>query len=163
MPLLKEGQTVEDTWVRVADGDPLPADRPALMPLERWLAERDSLIGHNSPLGVLLNSDDMVEDIADDLGRLALVALDFPRFQDGRAYSSARILRERYGYEGEVRAVGNVLADQFLFMHRCGFDAYEVADPAKAGLWRKVMAEMTAFYQPTGDGRPALLSQPRIG
>ena len=159
MPLLKDGKPVADAWVAVADGEPIPADRPAILSLERWQAEREALRGHNGRLGVRLASGEKVEDIADDLDRLALVALDFPKFQDGRAYSSARMLRERYGFKGELRAVGNVLADQFLFMHRCGFDAFEVADPAKAALWDKVMGQFSVFYQPTGDGRPTILQQ----
>jgi uncharacterized protein (DUF934 family) len=159
MPLLKDGKAVEDTWVAVADGEPIPADRPAILPLERWKAERESLRGHNGLLGVRLASNDKVEDLADDLDRLALIALDFPKFQDGRAYSSARILRERMGYKGELRAVGNVLADQFLFMHRCGFDAYDVADPAKAAIWDRMMAQFSVFYQPTADGRRTILQQ----
>lgn len=159
MPLLKDGTAIEDTWVSVGDGEPVPADRPAILSLERWKAERDALRGHNAPLGVRLASHEKVEDIADDLDRLALIALDFPKFQDGRAYSSARLLRERHGFKGELRAVGNVLADQFLFMHRCGFDAFEVADPAKAALWDRVMAQFSLFYQPTGDGRRTIIQQ----
>ncbi len=159
MPLLKDGTAVDDSWVAVTDGEPVPADRPAILPLERWKAERDALRGHNAPLGVRLASHEKVEDIAEDIDRLALIALDFPKFQDGRAYSSARLLRERHGFKGELRAVGNVLADQFLFMHRCGFDAFEVADPAKAALWDKVMAQFSVFYQPTGDGRRTILQQ----
>src|SRR5690606_21156520 len=115
------------------------------------------LRGLNMPLGVLLHAWDRPEDIAGDLDRLSVVALDFPKYQDGRAYSSARILRERYGYKGEVRAVGNVLPDQFLFMHRCGFDAYGVADPAKAALWERMLGQIDVFYQPTGDGRKPIM------
>lgn len=151
MPLLKDGKAVDDSWIAVADGEAIPADRPAILPLERWKAERDALRGHNAPLGVRLESGDKVEDIADDLGRLALVTLDFPKFQDGRAFSSARILRERHGFKGELRAVGNVLRDQFLFMRRCGFDAFEVADAAAAETWRRAIAEITVAYQPAAD------------
>ena len=116
MPLLRKGQIVDDPWVIVADGEPLPADKPALISLERWNAERDSLTGRNLPLGVKLKSDQSPEAIRTDLDRFKLVALDFPHFKDGRAYSYARLLRERMGYTGEIRAVGNVLRDQFLFM-----------------------------------------------
>ena len=82
-----------------------------------------------------------------------MVALEFPKFRDGRAYSTARLLRERYGFAGELRAVGDVLRDQFLFMHRCGFDAFEVADEQAVAAWRKAIAEFTVFYQTATDGR----------
>lgn len=157
MPLLKDGKTIEDGWITLLDEDPVPADTPVILSLDRWKAERDSLRGHNGPLGILLHAWEQPEEIADDLDRLSVIALDFPKFQDGRAYSSARIIRERFGYKGEVRAVGNVLPDQFLFMHRCGFDAYAVEDPSKTVIWEKVMNQLSIFYQPTGDGRRSVL------
>jgi len=87
------------------------------------------------------------------LDRLALVALVFPTFRDGRAYSQARLLRERYGYHGEMRATGQVLRDQFLFMTRAGFDAFEVKKPADAEAFAGTVQRYSVFYQPTGDGR----------
>jgi len=77
----------------------------------------------------------------------------FPTFRDGRAYSQARLLRERYGYRGEVRATGQVLRDQFLFMLRAGFDAFEVRKPADAEAFAGTVKRYSVFYQPTGDGR----------
>ncbi len=91
--------------------------------------------------------------IAADLGRLALVAIAFPTFRDGRGFSTARLLRERYGFKGELRAIGNVFRDQFLFMHRCGFDAYEVADAREAEAFAAALASFSVVYQRTGDGR----------
>ncbi len=84
-----------------------------------------------------------------------MIALEFPSFGDGRAYSYARLLRERHGYRGELRAVGNVLRDQALFMRRCGFDAFEVAEGTGIAGWREALGEISVFYQPTEDGRPA--------
>ena len=78
------------------------------------------------------------------------------RFGDGRAYSYARLLRERHGYKGELRAVGNVLRDQLVFMVRCGFDSFEVASDQAAEAWREAMAEFTRWYQPTGNSRASL-------
>jgi uncharacterized protein (DUF934 family) len=153
MPLIKGGALVEDDWVSVGDGEPLPADRPVIVTLKRWQGERGALGGRNAPIGVRLESADKAEAIAADLDRLALVAVAFPTFRDGRGFSTARLLRERYGFKGELRAVGNVFRDQFLFMHRCGFDAYEVADAKEAEAFAAALASFSVVYQRTGDGR----------
>ena len=86
------------------------------------------------------------------------MALEFPKFGDGRAFSYARLLRERYGFTGEVRAVGEVLYDQLVFMHRCGFDAFEIAADDAAGRWLQALGEISVWYQPTADGRPSAMS-----
>ncbi len=153
MPLLRDGALVDDPWVTVDDGTALPMDGPAMISLERWQAHRDALLGRNAPLGIRLKSDQSPALIADDLDRFAVVALEFPVFKDGRAYSYARLLRERYGYRGEVRAVGEVLRDQFLFMVRCGFDALEVKDENAAGQWREAVSEISVVYQPAADSQ----------
>jgi uncharacterized protein (DUF934 family) len=150
MPLIKDGEVVDDPWTVVADDAPLP-DGPAVISLARWLADADSLRGDNRPLGLLLKSKEAPDALAADLGRFDLICLEFPRFQDGRAYSYARKLRQRHGFAGELRAVGNVLRDQFLFMRRCGFDAFEVADAAAVDAWRRAVAEISVAYQPAAD------------
>ena len=122
MPLLKNGQIVADSWRRIGDDEPLPDSGRLMVSLARWQRERDALAVRGS-LGLVLNSDQGPASIADHLAHFDLIALDFPRFQDGRAYSYARLIRERYKFTGELRAVGNVLRDQLLFMRRCGFDA----------------------------------------
>lgn len=153
MPLIKAGAVVADPWVFVDDGAPLPATGAVVVSLPRWLAERTDLLDRGGPLGVRLASHDQAGALAGDLAHLALIALEFPSFRDGRAYTTARLLRERWGYRGEVRAVGNVLRDQLAFMHRCGFDAYDVADVAAAELFRAALGEISVVYQATGDGR----------
>lgn len=156
--LIKDGRVTPDPWTPLADDAPLPAEGPIIVSLQRLRADREALLSRGAPLGVRLKSGELAREIAHEVGALALVALEFPSFRDGRAYSTARLLRERYGFKGELRAIGNVLRDQFLFMHRCGFDAFEVADEKAAEAWGKALAEMTVFYQPTGDGRtPASL------
>ena len=151
MPLIRDGAPVDDPWVTVDDGTQLPLDGPAMVSLERWQANRDELLGRNAPLGIRLKSDQSPALIADDLDRFAVVALEFPVFRDGRAYSHARLLRERYGYRGEVRAVGEVLRDQFLFMVRCGFDALEVRDEKAVEQGREAVSEISVVYQPAAD------------
>ncbi len=156
MPLIKEGARAEDGWQSIADEDEL-RDGPIIVTLERWQSERDSLLARNTPLGLRLRSDQSPALVAEDLDRLALVALEFPKFNDGRAYSYARLLRERYSFQGEVRAVGGVFRDQFLLMQRCGFDAFEVAKEAEVEAWEKAIAQISVTYQPGADARrPAL-------
>lgn len=153
MPLLKSGCLVDDPWIPVADGEPLPVQGAIIVSLKRWQAERADLIARANGLGVRLAAADHAGTIAADLPFLALIALEFPTFRDGRAYSTARLLRERFGFKGELRAVGNVLRDQLLFMHRCGFDAFEVKDTAAVDEWKQAMSEISVFYQAAADGR----------
>lgn len=155
MPLIRNGQLSEDSWVRIGDDDPAPAGGDIIVSIERWQAEREQLAAHQGRLGIWLRPDQPPRLIADDLSQFDLVALDFPSFKDGRAYSHARVLRRRYGFRGEVRATGEVLRDQWLFMVRCGFDAFELADGGgdPAHIWREAMKELTVFYQAASDGR----------
>ncbi|MEQ8968084.1 MAG: DUF934 domain-containing protein [Azospirillaceae bacterium] len=157
MPLLKQGQPAEDPFVALDDPETPPPNDPEtaiLVPLARWTAERDSLLGRSGPLGVRMEPADDPEDLAGDLDRLSLIAVAFPKFNDGRGYSTARILRERLGFTGELRAVGEILRDQLLFLDRSGFDAFEIDRPDAVDAWVKAHAEITVFYQPTGDDRP---------
>ena len=158
MPLIKGGKIVADPWRHVGDDEALPAEGPVIVSLSRWRVERDSLRVRIGPIGVRLAADEPPAGIANDLDRLALVALDFPVLRDGRAYSYARLLRERFGFDGEVRATGNVLRDQFLFMHRCGFDAFEVADAGQADAWLQSISEISIWYQPATDSRTPVVA-----
>jgi uncharacterized protein (DUF934 family) len=153
MPLIKHGRLSDDPWVSVGVDEPLPQGAPVIVPLARWQTERDVLLSRGTPLGVLLKSNEQAKDIAADLPHLALVALEFPTFRDGRAYSTARLLRERYHFAGELRAVGDVLRDQYLFMQRCGIDALEVSDQAALAAWSEAIREFSVFYQPAADDR----------
>ena len=101
-------------------------------------------------LGVIWPNNRNLDDLVPYLDRLAVVALVFPTFRDGRAYSQARLLRERYGYDGELRATGQVLRDQFVFMLRAGFDAFEVKKQADAEAFAETVKRYSVFYQPTG-------------
>jgi uncharacterized protein (DUF934 family) len=153
MPLIKDGRLVPDPWSHVADDGELPETGAIIVSLARFRAERDRLLARGAPLGIRLKSSELAREIGEDAKHFALIALEFSTFRDGRPYSSARLLRDRHGFSGELRAVGNVLRDQFLFMHRCGFDAFEVADEKAIDGWRKAMAEFTVFYQAATDGR----------
>ena len=159
MPLIKAGAIVADPWVSVEDGAPLPTDGPVIVSLARFQAEREELLARGEPLGLRLKPAEKPAQIGEDVKTFALVALEFPTFRDGRGYSHARILRERLGFRGEIRAVGDVLRDQFLFMHRCGIDAFEVADEAALAGWLAAMEELSVFYQAAADGAPDVISR----
>lgn len=152
MPLLlKDNKPVQDSWTAVEAIEDLPEAGPAIVPLDLWREHREALLNRNAPVGVRLKSDQPPGEIADDLEHISLIALEFPKFTDGRAYSYARLLRERHGYQGELRAVGNVLRDQAIFMVRCGFDAFEVDEKTAQG-WQGALARLSQAYQPAADG-----------
>jgi len=153
MRLVKSGQVVEDRYVRVLDDAPIPDGVPVIVPAQRFLADAAEIAARDGATGVLWPNNRRIAELAPHLDRLALVALEFPKFRDGRAYSQARLLREHYGFRGELRATGDVLRDQFMFMLRAGFDAFEVRKDADAAVFASEIARKTVFYQPTGDGR----------
>ena len=164
MPLIKDGRIVEDEWVQVADGEPVPADRPAIVTFERWQEERASFDGRNAALGLRVKSGTLAPAIAADLDRFALVAIEFPKFRDGRGFSTARELRERYGYEGEIRAVGHVIPDQYRFLVRTGFTSAEAPEHTKPESWAHALTEITVAFQPSlDDAQPLSLLRRRLG
>lgn len=158
MPLIREGRVTEDTWRYIGDDEPLPPECSVIVSLERWEKDKDALRSCNHPIGIQLRSDQSPVVLVDDLGSFGLVALDFPVYKDGRAYSYARRLRDEMGFTGEIRATGNVLRDQFLFMLRCGFDAFEIQKERDIAAWKDALAEMSIFYQPAADSRTPVLS-----
>ncbi|MGJ5033664.1 DUF934 domain-containing protein [Bradyrhizobium sp. HKCCYLRH3059] len=160
MPLVKGGHIIADAFVRLTDDAELPAQGAILVSETRFLAGPDALVSRSSgKLGVIWPNNRDVDDLVPYLDRLALVALVFPSFRDGRAYTQARLLRERYGFRGELRATGQVLRDQFVFMLRAGFDAFEVKKQADAEAFTETVKRYSVFYQPTGDGRISALHQ----
>lgn len=153
MPLIKNGQLVADPWQAIGNEDPLPEDAHALISLERWQEDKEVLKVRTAGLGLQLRSDQSLPQVSADLPSFSLIALEFPKFTDGRAYSNARLLRERYSFSGELRAVGNVLRDQLLFMQRCGFDAFELPEDAPVEAWLKALEDFSVWYQPATDNR----------
>jgi uncharacterized protein (DUF934 family) len=153
MPLVKDGAIVADRYLRILDDAPIPPNGAVLIPAERFLADAAELTARNAETGVLWPNNRDIDELEPWLDKLSLVALVFPKFQDGRAYSQARILRERLGFRGELRATGQVLRDQFVLMQRAGFDAFEVKKEADAKVFGAVSKRYSVFYQPAGDGR----------
>ena len=157
MPLVKNGTIATDPFVHVPDGAELPGDGAVLISTARFLDDPETLLRRAGRLGVIWPNNRDVDDLVPWLDRLAVVALVFPTFRDGRAYSQARLLRERHGYDGELRATGQVLRDQFVFMLRAGFDAFEVKKDSDAEAFAVSAKRYSVFYQPTGDGRVTAL------
>jgi len=156
MPLIKAGTAVADRWRALADEEPVPAEGAVVVTLARFKREQNALLARPAPLGLRLKAGEHPDAIAGHAQRLALIALEFPKFTDGRAFTYARLLRERYGFKGELRAVGQVLRDQLLFMHRCGFDAYEIGHPDAVAAFAKALGEIDVRYQPATDGAPTV-------
>src|ERR1700761_3242729 len=159
MPLVKGGRIVADSFAHVADDAELPADGAVLISAARLLENSDVISRRLGKTGVIWPNNRDLDDLVPYLDKLAVVALVFPSFRDGRAYSQARLLRERHGFKGELRATGQVLRDQFLFMLRAGFDAFEVKKDADAEAFTNTAKRYSVFYQPTGDGRVTALHQ----
>ena len=153
MPLVKNARITTDLFVQVAEGAELPGDGAVLITAARFLGDPEAILKRAGKTGVIWPNSRAVDDLVPYLDRLAAVALVFPTFRDGRAYSQARLLRERYNYRGELRATGQVLRDQFVFMLRAGFDAFEVKKDSDAEAFASTAKRYSVFYQPTGDGR----------
>ncbi len=154
MRFVKDGREAEDPYRRVADNAPVPDDVPVLLTDKRFLAEAATVASR--VVGVIWPNNRAIEELAPHLTHLASIALVFPTFRDGRAYSQARLLRERYHYQAELRATGQVLRDQFLFMLRAGFTAFEVAKDGDADHFADAVHRYTRFYQPSVDRRPVI-------
>lgn len=164
--LIKERRIAADSWQLLERGPAgelpeIPAGGDVIVPLALWQSRREELLSRSGRFGVWLDADEGPQAIAADLGRFALVAVNFPKFGDGRGYSTARLLRERCGYQGEIRAVGDVLRDHLYFMAQCGFDAFalrEDQDPQEA---LAALDDFSEAYQASAL-RPAPLFRRRL-
>ena len=149
--LYKDGSFIADPFRAWTEESDPSAVRYTHVPLPVFLANRAAFLANPHPLGLLVAPGEDVGEVSGDLGRFASVAVSFPSFTDGRGYSTVRLLRERFGYEGEVRAVGDVLLDQVLLMQRCGFDALVVTHaPTRQALEAGQLPGVDLFYQPVG-------------
>lgn len=151
---LQDGEylLVEDPFTAVGDDEGLPPG-DVIISLTRFQTEGDHLLSEGRKVGVRLEPAEEVEALAYDLPRIALVAVAFPKFRDGRAYTAARLLRERYGFKGEIRAVGDVLREQAGFMVRVGMDAFEPADGSTPEQWAHATHRQRHVYQRAADRR----------
>ncbi len=164
MALVRGDTVVEDDWVYAGWLEEVPEGAAVILPLDVWEADKEALRGRNAPIGVLIHPGDDPELLVDDLSALSLIALEFRAFSDGRPFSQARVLRERLGFAGEIRATGHVIVDQKSFLRRCGFDAVELADDEAAQKWASAESPVTLYYQPAlgGDTPLQQLRQARL-
>ena len=123
MQLIKDQQIIDNTWQYIADTDELKSGDISVS-FARWQADKQQLLAHDGKLGVRMSSADSVDELADDLGTLKLIELDFPDFADGRLFSQAWLLRGRYHYQGEIRAIGHYIPDQVFYLARVGVNAF---------------------------------------
>lgn len=144
--MIRHGRIVEDHWLNVADDDALP-EGDVIVTEARWHAERRTLLASNGRVGVKIHGETDLSALEPDLDSLALIALEFPAFKDGRCLSQARLLRERFGYTGELRAVGDVLRDQLAYMARVGIDAFEVREDRSLEDALQAFQEFSGHYQ----------------
>ena len=149
MPLYQNNAFVADAWSKLADDAALPATGDVIVPLARWRKERAALAARAGRTGVSLAPGENWDDLAAALPEAPLIALVFPKYTDGRAFSTGRQLRVRYDYKGEIRAIGDVLLDEISLMIRCGFDSFEVTDePTLRALKRGYVPKVSLYYQP---------------
>ncbi|MBB5018826.1 uncharacterized protein (DUF934 family) [Chitinivorax tropicus] len=164
--LIKQRQIIDDHFVvlRKADDGSLPAlpsQGDVIVPLASWRSERDQLLAREGAIGVWLAPDEEPADIADDLAHFAVIAIDFPAFTDGRGFSTARLLRERYGYQGELRAIGDVFKDTLFYLARCGFNAFAVRPDKNIDDALLALDDFSDSYQ-TGVDQPVPLFRRRV-
>jgi uncharacterized protein (DUF934 family) len=156
MALIKGKQIVSaDSFRLLGDDQALPATGDIVVGLARFTHEADALKAHQGKVGLRLDPEDDLNAAVPFLSQVSVVAINFPKFGDGRGYSKARLLRERHGYKGELRAIGEVLGDQLFYMTRCGFDAFELAEGKSVEAALACLADFSVTYQAaTDDPRP---------
>jgi len=153
--LIKDGAVAKDAFTRLDDDAPLGRGA-VIVSLKRFLSERAALLERNEPLGVQLETSNSPEELGSDVQRLAVVVLNIPHFKDGRGFTSARLLRTRLGFKGEIRVAGHVLHDQIAFYKRVGVNAFELPEDLSLNDYNAALGEMTNVYQPSVDGRKTI-------
>lgn len=162
MRIIKDRQIIEDAWVHLSD-EVVPPNGKVTVPFSRWLVERESLLQREGEIGVRLDcqAPEELSVLAPDLPRIQMVMLELPRFADGRAFSIARLLRQRHGFTGEIRVGGDFLYDQMFYLARVGVNAFEYRGPESLEDALKAFETFSVKYQPAVDG-PGLMQQRRL-
>jgi uncharacterized protein (DUF934 family) len=148
--LIRQRKVVADDW-RSIDDDPTGRERALIIPFARWQAERDQWWLWDGKLGVRIGPTDPVEALERDFLRVSLVAIEFSGIGEGRGYTQAQLLRRRYHFTGEIRAVGKIQRDQFFYLARCGFDAFELPDGADTAVAIAAYGDFSVKYQDSSD------------
>ena len=153
--LIKDAAVVTDDWhLLAAAADPNGVDIPSgpvIVPLTTWQTAREQLRQREEPLGVWLDTHETADQLGAEAADFELIAVNFPSFMDGRGFTTARLLRERYGFKGELRAIGHFMRDQLCYMKRCGFNAFHFAEATDLGAALKSLDDFTEFYQSATD------------
>jgi uncharacterized protein (DUF934 family) len=147
MQIIKDQHLIDDHQQFISDEQPLPPQGDITVSLARWQKDRTQLLSITGRLGVRLSPVDATQDIADDLNQLALIEVDFPVYTDGRAFSHARLLRNRYGYQGEIRAVGQFMPDQVFYLSRVGVNAFQLPNPQQLPTALNTLHDFSKSYQ----------------
>lgn len=155
MRVIKDRQIVDDDWTLLAADAPIPPTGDVIVSVAQWNAEQQAPSERSGRIGVVLHSDELPDQIQ-NLQRLPLIAIDFPKFVDGRGYTSARLLRTRFGFEGELRAVGDVLHDQLFYMSRCGIDSFALKAGKDIEGALKAFDDFSVAYQAAADDQRPL-------
>lgn len=152
--LIKDGAIVDDRWTVLKDAtgpevlQAIPG-KNLIVPLQFWQENSEELADHAGEIAIWLDSDENVNQIGERLHKLPLIALNFPVFSDGRSYTNARELRQQLNYQGEVRAIGDVLRDQLFYMSRCGFDAFDLRFDQDPDICVEAFSDFKTGYQAT--------------
>ena len=147
--LWKDGRFQSDPWRYIEEGEDVPPSGHIILPLDWWQSQRAIFEHSHVAVGVRLDPGEKAQALVEDLNRLSLIVLRFPSFADGRAFSTASVLRGKFNYHGLLRANGDVLIDQIGMMQRCGFDEFEItSEPALNALRNGAMPQQTLYYQP---------------
>jgi uncharacterized protein (DUF934 family) len=152
--IIKHQQIVDETWhllPKDASFDELTNCDDYIVPLQLWRDHGPALKARDGGLGIWLDSDEQAEEIGEDVQHFQVIALNFPAFTDGRSYSNARLLRDRYQYTGELRAIGDVLRDQLFYMARCGFDAFAIRADKDPEAALEGLKDFSVTYQAAAD------------
>lgn len=147
MLLLKDDAFVADNWIYDVAVSETEGSSGRIVDVDYWLENRDLLKTSNRPVGLVLYPGQSLDAVATDIETFQVIVLIFEAFSDGRAYSTARILRDRFGFNGEIRAKGDVLVDQYPLMRQCGFTSFEVPDHTSVNLWQQSMKAISGSYQ----------------
>lgn len=153
MQVIKDKAIVNDDWVLVRELDESASapEGKVILPFAYWQANREQLLNRNIEHAVWIDGTVETESLSDDLKHFSLIALDFPAFKDGRSYSHARLLRDRYGFKGELRAIGDILRDQLFFLYRCGIDCFELREDKDPEEALKSFNDFSVRYQAAAD------------
>lgn len=148
--LIKDGAIVADTYQLITEVGDLPA-QDIIVSLDVWQQQRETILAHPHKKGVLLKPDQHPELIADDVQKLDVIALDFPAFADGRGYSYATLLRQRFGFKGELRATGDVFKDNLFYLKRCGVNSFAVRADKDINIALQGLTDFSETYQASVD------------